>query len=134
MTAEAQVYLRISDRLLWMDGKMAVELEHYRVIRRTAKGVWITRGPFRIGDMVLSGGWGSPSGKPRFILDGEGRRFAYATVEAAVVSYRRRKEVQVSRLETDLIKARAALGFSARPDFKPDTVFQDETLRIFREY
>ena len=52
----------------------------------------------------------------------------------SLLTLERRKEVQVSRLETGLIRARAALKFSQREDFTPDTVYQDDTLSIFHEY
>lgn len=124
-------YYRIADRLLWEDGRMAIEIEEYRVVKKTPKGAWIKRMPFKVGDAVYGDRYG---GKPRFVLDGAGRRFAYANLEDAIASYRRRKQVHVSRLETELIKARAAWGFVNRPDFKPNAVYQDDELRIFREY
>jgi len=55
------------------DGGLQVYCEHYPVIRRTKAGAWI--------DDV---------GRSRFVLDGDGKRFAHETREMALRSFHRR--------------------------------------------
>lgn len=52
------------------------------VVARTKRGVWL----------------GHYSGKDHFVLDGEGKRYAYPTIEAAWESYQRRKVRQLGFL------------------------------------
>ena len=60
-----------------------VFVNSFRVMRRTKKGVWI--------DV-----WGLE----KFVLDGEGRRYAYPTEDAAWASFKVRKMRQRQHLES----------------------------------
>lgn len=68
------------------------ELEEYRVLRHTEKGVWINH-------------WEGE----KFILNNARRRFAYPTKELALDSYIRRKEKQVLHAKNLLAHAEAML-------------------------
>lgn len=75
------------------------------MVRRTAKGVWLrVGGPEVIGrytdlrDIDL-----------KFVLAGEGKRWAYPTREAALDSFTARKRRQIKILEGQLHRARQAL-------------------------
>lgn len=56
----------------------------YTVVKRTEKGAWI-----------VPSAWYYPETPKRFILDGDGKRFAYPTFDAALNSYKRRKSMQI---------------------------------------
>lgn len=67
--------------------------EHYRIIRRTPKGVWL-----EVYDQ-----------KPKFVLaSGNGKRFAYATRRDALHSFIKRKEWQESYAIHTINRAKAA--------------------------
>lgn len=125
---EAEFLFRFVDLALYEGGEMIIELQRYLVIRRTAKGAWINRNPTIMGFGI------DRYGKARFVLDGEGKRFAHATQEQAMASFIRRKERQIGHLENQLIFARAALKGVQAPGFKPDLPFYDETLTPFHSY
>jgi len=52
---------------------------------------------------------GSISDRMRFVLNGDGRRYAYPSLEAAVASFKIRKRRQIEHLERQLTSARTAL-------------------------
>lgn len=89
MTAAAR-YMRIIDTTR-ENGDTQLYVQHYDVDRRTPKGAWITVGC-----------------RPKFVLDGNGRRWAYPTLEQAMEDFRRRKKNQVKILTAKLKMALAA--------------------------
>jgi hypothetical protein len=121
-----EVLIRLVEEPLYDDSSMVIRLEEYRVVRRTSKGAWVERRPM--------GQWQPKAEKLRFVLDGDGKRFAYPTVELARESLIRRKERQIEHLKMSLIVARAALKGAQDPAFEPNRVFQDETLAPFHSY
>ena len=122
-----EIYYRMRDSLMWDVGEIKIELQKFEVVKRTPKGAWI------IPHWVL-GFWSNPNPQKRFVLDGTGRRYAYPTVELAHSSYLRRKQVQINRLEDQMLVARAALKIASSQDFEPDKTYVDETLAHFTSY
>jgi len=120
-----EILYRMADRLLWEGGEMVIDLMQFRVMRRTPKGAWISRNPV---------GFDYPRGKDRFVLDGEGKRFAYPTQELALESFKARKRSQIGRLETQMTIAKAALKAASGRDFQPNRAFYDESLTPFTCY
>jgi hypothetical protein len=120
-------YYRLCDRCLYEDSNMVIELEEYRVVKHTRCGVWVAR---------VWSNWGGRCSKEKehFILNGEGKRLAYPTLDLARTSFIRRKEVQISKLNAQLIIATAALKAANDPAFAPDKEFKDETLSGFTSY
>ena len=126
-----EIYYRMREEAMWEGGEMKIELLRFQVIRHTPKGAFVERNPL--------GHWRQVKSKPRFILDiPEGyigcKRFAYPTVEQAKTSFLRRKEVHISRLEDQIVFAKAALNIAKREDFVPDKCFVDETLPPYHCY
>jgi len=69
-----------------------VDLEWYRIVRKTPKGCWI-----------------DDCGKERFVLDVARRKWAYPTKELALDSWMRRKWKQIGHLERQLRGVKMAL-------------------------
>ena len=117
-------YYRMADRCLYEDGEMVIELQEFRVIKHTRCGVWVSR---------IWSGWGNRCNMTRdhFILNGNGKRLAYPTVEQAHASFIRRKEVQISKLNAQMVIAKAALKAALDPSFEANRTFNDETLSEF---
>jgi hypothetical protein len=109
---------------MYEGGEIKIELQKFRVVKRTPKGAWII-------PSWEPGWWHDPKPRKRFVLDGDGRRYAYPTVDAAHKSYLRRKVVQISRLEDQMLIAKVALEIASRPDFEPDKTYVDESLSKF---
>lgn len=121
-----ETFYRFVEETLWEDSGMIIRLLEFKVLRRTPKGTWIERNPL--------GQWQGAKPKPRFILDGEGKRFAFPSITQAKASFIRRKESHIWRLEQALIFAKAALKGAQDPAFTPNAEFQDETLSPFHSY
>jgi len=119
-----ELYYRMADRCMYEGSEIKIELQKFRVVKRTPKGAWII-------PSWEPGWWHESNPKKRFVLDGEGRRYAYPTVEAAHKSFLRRKVVQISRLEDQMLIAKVALEIGSRPDFEPDKTYVDESLSKF---
>jgi hypothetical protein len=82
-----------------------MQFERYLVIRRTPKGVWIN----------------GENGREKFILNGEGKRYAYPTLKQAIESFGFRKASQVKILKFQLEMADTLLqqvlqSFSVQPE------------------
>lgn len=77
----SEVYYREVNSIWPGDDLLAISCMEFHVVRRTPKGVWIKPA--------------SGYGRERFVLNGEGRRFAYPTREAARASYIRRKRREI---------------------------------------
>ena len=81
-----------------------IEFHEFRVIRRTKKGAWITRGLYD---------------KERFVLDDATKRFAYPTKDQALESLIARKKRHIKILESDLAMARIALALAESLKIEP---------------
>lgn len=77
---------------------LKVELERYRVIKRTPKGAWID-----------CGGWGLNSDKKLVLLDSK-KRFACPTKKEALESFKARKRRQIKIVKAQLKRAEEALS------------------------
>ena len=75
------------------DTDIYISYDEYVVLRETPKGVWL-----------------SVYGKEKFVLNGDGRRYAHPTKEAALASYRIRKQRQVQHLARQHDHAKACMG------------------------
>lgn len=77
------VYYRLVDS---QDGykRPCISLIRYTVVKRTEKGVWIVPAAWYYGEPPK-----------RFVLNGDGKRFAYPTFDAALNNYKRRKSMQI---------------------------------------
>lgn len=109
-----ETYYRYEGGPIWEGGTMFIYLIRFNVVKRTPKGAWI----------IQVESW---KPKRRFVLDGDGKRYAYPTQEAALNSFRRRKESQISRLNIQLTCAKAALRRALEPGFAPGH-FEDEAV------
>ena len=78
-TPLSEVYYRF-DATSW-GNDISIFVSRIPVFARTKRGVWL-----------------GYSGKHHFVLDGDGKRYAYPTIEAAWNSYQRRKERQLGFL------------------------------------
>lgn len=68
----------------WSSDRLAISCIEFRVVRRTPKGCWITPA------------WNADDTRfLRFVLDGEGKRFAYPTRELARKSFIVRKQREI---------------------------------------
>lgn len=119
-----EIYYRMRDELMYEGGEIKIRLDKFRVVKRTPKGAWVI-------PHWDDGWWHDPNPKKRFVLDGDGRRYAYPTVEAAHKSYLRRKVVQINRLEDQMLIARVALDVASKPGFEPNKTYVDESLSKF---
>jgi len=71
-----------------------LNLSDFEVIRETNKGFWIV-----------------VNGKEKFVLSGEGKRFAYVNIELALKSYikRKKRQIQISKHQIKRAKTRFQL-------------------------
>jgi len=65
-----ETYYRYEGGPIWEGGTMFIYLIRFNVVKRTPKGAWI----------IQVESW---KPKRRFVLDGDGKRYAYPTQEAA---------------------------------------------------
>ena len=114
-------YYRYVEECQWECSEMIIRTKRYRMDKKTPKGAWIIQHEYG-------------NAKRRFVLDGEGKRWAYPTEPQALASFIRRKEVHINRLKDHLVFATAALKGAKSPDFKPDVPFVDETLEPYHTY
>ena len=121
------VLYRLEGRPLFSGGELIVGIDKYLVIKKTQKGFWITRYPVSV-DYRYYQHFGDKS-KPRFVLDGVGKRFAYTTVEKAKESFIRRKTSYIGKLEFNLLVAKALLKWAKDPSFEINKPHVDETLK-----
>jgi hypothetical protein len=97
-------------------------LQRLYVVKRTAKGAWVVHswaksytGPFNTRDALR---WVDA----RHVLDGDGKRYAYPTVAAALDSYMRRKRRQIQHARAAIDRAEHALDWCSRADVADETV------------
>lgn len=95
-----EIYYRLVDS---KDGqnRPTISLIKYQVVKRTEKGAWIVP--------VV---WYFTEPPKRFVLDGDGKRFAYPSFEQARTSYQRRKSMQIrlTRLTLERATERAEIA------------------------
>lgn len=108
MTNEPRKRYRYVDP--WTTGGTPV-LEEYYEVRKTPSGAWIVSSYARMVRPLeerslqeLKDDWGA-----RFVLDGDGRRYAHETEELARYSYRRRKLSQIQHAKASLANAERML-------------------------
>lgn len=80
-------------------------LETFEVIRETKKGFYIKY-----------------LGKEKFILSGEGKRFAHTTIELALKSYIRRKKRQIAINKYSIKKAKHSISVALKIKEQIDSV------------
>lgn len=88
-------------------------LRTYPVIRRTPKGVWISREAY---------------GKQRFVLNGTRKAYAYPTKEEALASFIARKTRQRLLLEFQLKRVAAALKLAK--ESTPETLQENYNVQF----
>lgn len=92
------MYYRLMDAY-GPDNKAVITTLKYRVLRETPKGVWLVPD------------WASDDWpKPRFVLNGSGKRYAYTSFERAKASYKIRKERQIGHARHAIESAEARLA------------------------
>lgn len=133
MSEKPEFYYRLVDELVWDESAIRVDTLVFRVRRRTPKGAWIQLVNRAYGPN-LTGMSLTYERRERFVLDGPGRRYAYPDMEAAIESYRIRKQRHVQHLESQLVRARAAMLWAETPNFMPGLQRHDESLHIFHSY
>lgn len=112
--SELEYYYRYKDGYEYFDSydyKESLELEEFQVIKYTNKGVWINfpeRNTWKLNKKI--GKYEYEMGK-KFILlktyNGEtNKRYAWNTKEEALISYKKRKEKQISILKGQLERAK----------------------------
>lgn len=74
--------------------RLRIDAWWYPVVRETPCGVWVLH-----------------QGKEKFILNGDGKRFAYPTLQLALKSFRARKRRQIGLLRHQLSHAEAAFAW-----------------------
>lgn len=94
------------------------ELVTYYVVRKTEAGAWIA-GRWAVSGFDASTGRGVPWDTltrdqlrmegARFVLDGDGKRYAHETVEWARYSYKRRKQMQIRHAHRAISRAQNGL-------------------------
>lgn len=97
-----ETYYRLVDS---QDGnnRPCISLIKYTVVKRTEKGAWI-----------VPAMWCWSELPHRFVLDGDGKRFAYPTFDQALNNYKRRKQRHISILSTQHDKAVERLEIANR--------------------
>jgi hypothetical protein len=80
-------------------------LDDYIVKRETNKGFWIV-----------------VNGKEKFVLSGEGKRFAYTNIELALKSYIKRKGMQIRINKNSIKKAKHMLGIALKIKDQIDSI------------
>lgn len=111
---DAERYYREVDGW-FVNDKPSIQLREFRLVSRTAKGAWIT-------DL-----WDHDSSYKRFVLDGDGKRFAYPTKELARASFIIRKQRQIQHATNTRNKALQFLSLAETgAASESDMVFFDD--------
>ena len=97
-------HYRLNDRL--EPEGVVVRLEVFRVIKETPQGYWVAS--------QYAPNWLSPDElrkrkHAKWVSKTSRKRYCYPTVEAAIRSFKRRKEVQKSRLKVQFEQAKLAV-------------------------
>lgn len=117
-----ETYYRLVDA---QDGlnRPCISLIKYTVVRRTEKGAWI-----------VPAVWYYSEPPQRFVLDGDGKRYAYPTFDQALNSYQRRKQKHINILSAQHDKAIKRLQIAGRLTEEMTTnvyLQRDETPPLF---
>jgi hypothetical protein len=104
----------------------------YYVVRKTPSGAWIA-GRWAVSGFDASTGKGVPWETltrdqlrvegARFVLDGDGKRYAHETVEWARYSYGRRKLSQIRRAKAAIERAEKGLHWLRTGELPSEEVF-----------
>ena len=93
------------------NGRMTLEEDAYRVLKVTPSGWWICRDDGELPDNIVAHRLANKRGYDvRFVLSGDGKRFAYPDKQKALYSYRARKCAQVRHADIALKRATLALA------------------------
>ncbi len=103
------------------DEVLAISVIEFRVVRRTARGCWITPHWNPDDNLFL-----------KFILDGEGRRYAYPTRELARQSYiiRKKREIMHCRIQHDRAVRYLALAETGKFGNRSECVTEIQTFDL----
>jgi hypothetical protein len=97
------------------DGYEYLQVTEFKILKETPKGYWI-----EIDDYTYPKMW---------IAKDARRSFAYTTIEAARISYRKRKVKHIEKLEAQLKKAKQGLKHAMAGMFDEKAKFQSELDR-----
>lgn len=95
-------YYRLVDSQDGMN-RPCISLIKYTVVKRTDKGAWI-----------VPANWYYSEPPRRFVLDGDGKRYAYPTFDQALYNYKRRKQSHIAILSTQHDNAIERLEIAGR--------------------
>jgi hypothetical protein len=93
-----EIYYRIVDRT--ENGKHFMALEEWPVVSRALKGAWVRHF------------YDHEGYRKKFCLDGEGKRWAYPTIEAARESFIIRKKRQIKHCQNSIDRAQDTLALA----------------------
>lgn len=96
------------------DGYEKLELDEYYVVKETRCGVWV------------SNGW--EGSKPKLVLNGTYKKFAYETIEEARDSYIRRKKWHIKHLLRQMERAKQGLMHAENGWFDDKSRWQEEWM------
>ena len=97
-------YYRYVDETYESTGTRVVR-ETLVLLKKTPKGAWITWP------------WDRDGTYKKFVLDGDGRRYAYTDTDKALQSFKIRKQRQIQRCRATIERAENALEIIEQPDF-----------------
>ena len=105
----SEIYYR-EENARWSNDVLAISCIRYRVVRRTPQGVWITPEWNQENTRFL-----------HFVLDGEGKRFAYPTRELARQNFIRRKKSEILKCAAQYDRALRYLALAETMQFGTST-------------
>ena len=89
----------------WSDYSIQVYCKKFKVIKKTAKGRWISMSEW--------------TEEKKFVLDGDGKRFAYSTKEKAWYGFERRKRSEASILRGRISMVERAIELIEKNETPP---------------
>lgn len=89
-----------------------IKILEFKILKETPSGYWIQK-PFEA--------------KETFVLDGDGKRFAYRSKVCAIKSLRRRRKMQIQILKSQLRRAEAVCGLFEN-GATPEDVLQNKVV------
>lgn len=118
----SETYYRLVDS---QDGynRPCISLIKYTVVSRTEKGAWI-----------VPAVWYYSEPPRRFVLDGDGKRYAYPTFDQALNNYRRRKQrhIRILSVQHDNAVERLQIAGRLTEEMTGNVYLQrDETPPLF---
>ena len=104
MTDQPTPYYRYVDETYESTGTRVIRQTLY-LFKKTPKGAWITWP------------WDREGICKKFVLDGDGRRYAYTDTDKALHSFKIRKQRQIQRCRATIECAETALEIIEQPEF-----------------